>query len=217
MIACEESQTECIAFRSLGCEAYSCDLQQCSGGHPEWHVVGDATSLLRGGQFHTQNGDLHFVECWDLLIAHPPCTYLTNTGARHLWRGHQLQPDRVMLGIQARDLFLKFWWADIPKVVVENPVPSKIFCLPPYTQIVQPFWFGHPVTKKTCLWERGVPELIPTNMVEPVPGRIITRSDGTTRRTCWVMDVTGQDRAKLRSKAFQGMADAMALQWGSAV
>ena len=170
-----------------------------------------------GGQFHTQNGALHFVECWDLLIAHPPCTYLTNAGARHLWRGHQLQPDRVMLGIQARDLFLKFWWADIPKVVVENPVPSKIFCLPPYTQIVHPFWFGHPVTKKTCLWERGVPELIPTNMVEPVPGRIITRSDGTTRRTCWEMDVPGQDRAKLRSKAFQGMADAMAMQWGSVV
>lgn len=167
-----------------------------------------------GGQFRVQNGDLHFVREWDLLIAHPPCTYLTNAGARHLWRGHQLQPDRIMLGIQARDLFMRFWWSDIPKVVVENPVPSTVFCLPPYSQIIQPYQFGHPVTKKTCLWERGVLPLEPTNVVEPTPGRIITRADGSARRSCWEMDISGADRAKLRSKAFSGIAEAMAQQWG---
>lgn len=104
----------------------------------------------------TMDGVGHEVGKWDLLIAHPPCTYLSNAGARHLWKGHELQADRVMLGIQGRDLFMRFWWADIPKICVENPVPSRVFCLPEYTQSIQPYQFGHPYTKKTCLWLKGL-------------------------------------------------------------
>lgn len=153
LIACEESQEVCKAFRARGHEAYSCDLIQPSGGHPEWHILGDALKALEGGQVVTMDGVTHDVGKWDLLIAHPPCTYLTNAGARHIWKGGQLQPDRVQMGILARDLFMRFWYANVPRVVIENPVPSKIFCLPEYSQIIQPFQFGHPVTKKTCLWE----------------------------------------------------------------
>lgn len=168
----------------------------------------------RGGRFSTENGDTHSVEEWDLMVAHPPCIYLTNAGARHLWKGHQLQPERVMLGIQARDLFMRFWWCDIPRIAIENPVPSRVFCLPQYSQIIQPFQFGHPVTKKTCLWLKNLPPLVPTNEVEPTPSRIIVSENGKTRRSCWEMDVKGENRQKLRSKTFPGVAEAMAEQWG---
>ena len=216
LVACEESQTVCIAFRAKGHEAYSCDLVEPSGGHPEWHILGDALEAIRGGKVTTMDGQTHEVGKWDLLIAHPPCTYLTNAGARHLWKGGRLQPDRVRKGLLARDLFMRFWYADIPKMVIENPVPSKIFCLPDYSQIIQPFWFGNPVTKKTCLWLKGVPLLLPTNIVEPIKGREMTLKNGTKRRTCWEMDVKGskEERAKARSKTFPGIAAAMADQWG---
>ena len=131
LIACEESQTVCAAFRRRGHEAYSCDIQEPSGGHPEWHILGDAVPPLRGGQLVTMDDKCHYIDAWDLLIAHPPCTYLSNAGARHLWKGHVLQPDRVMKGIEGRDLFMRFWWADIPRICVENPIPSRVFCLPP--------------------------------------------------------------------------------------
>ena len=218
LIACEESQRVCTAFRQRGHEAYSCDLIDCSGGHPEWHIKADALPLINGNcTFNTMDGKMHQITgAWDLLIAHPPCTYLTNAGARHLWKGGQLQPDRVQKGILARDLFMRFWYADIPRVVIENPVPSKIFCLPEYSQIVQPFQFGHAVTKKTCLWERGVPPLKPTNIVEPVRGRKMVLKNGTTRYSCWEMDCgrSREERAKARSKTFLGIANAMAEQWG---
>ena len=123
LVACEESQTVCKAFRDLGHEAYSCDIKKPSGGHPEWHILNDALKVLAGGQIVTMDGATHDVGKWDLLIAHPPCTYLSNAGARHLWKGHELQADRVMLGILGRDLFMHFWWADIPKICIENPVP----------------------------------------------------------------------------------------------
>lgn len=113
LIACEESQEVCKAFRAKGHEAYSCDIQEPSGGHPEWHILGDALKAIEGGQIVTMDGVAHEVGKWDLLIAHPPCTYLSNAGARHLWKGHELQADRVMLGIQGRDLFMRFWWADV--------------------------------------------------------------------------------------------------------
>ena len=216
LVACEESQAVCKAFRELGHEAYSCDIQECSGGHPEWHILSDAIAALQGGRVTTMDGLEHDVGKWDMLIAHPPCTYLTNAGARHIWKNHQLQPDRVRLGIQARDLFMRFWWADVPCVAVENPVPSSIFCLPEYSQIVQPYQFGHPVTKKTCLWIRGLPKLAPTQIVDPQKGRIMRLKDGTVRRSCWEMDQRGskEDRARARSKTFPGIARAMAEQWG---
>lgn len=128
LIACEESQTVCKAFRERGHEAYSCDIQPPSGGHPEWHILGDAAQLAktRVSVFRTMDGTEHNVD-WDLLIAHPPCTYLSNAGARHLWKGHQLQADRVMEGIKARDFFMEFYHSPIPLRAIENPVPSRVF------------------------------------------------------------------------------------------
>lgn len=114
---------------------------------------------FEGGQIVTMDGETHDVGNWDLLIAHPPCTYLSNAGARHLWKNHQLQEDRVIKGILGRDLFMRFWWADIPKICVENPIPSRVFALPKYTQSIQPYQFGHPFTKKTCLWLKGLSPL----------------------------------------------------------
>lgn len=218
LIACEESQEVCKAFRAKGHEAYSTDIQEPSGGHPEWHVLGDVLPIIDGScKFTTMDGEEHEIAGeWDLLIAHPPCTYLTNAGARHIWKNHQLQPDRVKLGIQARDLFIRFWWANAPRIAIENPVPSSVFCLPEYSQIVQPFWFGNAVTKKTCLWLKNLPPLVPTEVVEPIKGREMVLKDGTVRHSCWEMEQKGskEQRAKARSKTFPGIAKAMAEQWG---
>lgn len=213
LIACEESQEVCKAFRAKGHDAYSCDLQEPSGGHPEWHILGDAVQAMRGGRIVTMDGKFHNIEKWDLLIAHPPCTYLSNAGARHLWKGHQLNADRVTLGIHGRDLFMRFWWADIEKICIENPVPSKVFGLPPYTQTIQPYMFGHEYTKKTCLWLKNLPELIPTELVEPVAtwcpsGSYSNKHDDKHR------GMFTTDRAKNRAKTFPGVAQAMAEQWG---
>lgn len=191
LVACEESQTVCKAFRARGHEAYSADLQPCSGGHPEWHIQGDATALLGDG--------------WDLLIAHPPCTYLSNAGARHLYAGGELNECRYQNGLEGRRLFMKFWEAPIPKVCVENPVPSSIFHLPIYDQTVQPWHFGHPFQKRTCLWLRGLRPLVATDEVgeresSKVPGN-------------W-FNAGGVERQKNRSKTFPGIAEAMAAQWG---
>lgn len=213
LIACEESQEVCKAFRSKGHNAYSCDIQEPSGGHPEWHILGDAVQAMRGGRIVTMDGKFHNIEKWDLLIAHPPCTYLSNAGARHLWKDHQLNADRVTLGIHGRDLFMRFWWADVEKICIENPVPSKVFGLPPYTQTIQPYMFGHEYTKKTCLWLKNLPELIPTELVEPVAtwcpsGSYSNKHDDKHR------GMFTTDRAKNRAKTFHGVAQAMAEQWG---
>lgn len=213
LIACEESQEVCKAFRAKGHEAYSCDVQEPSGGHPEWHILGDALKALEGGQVVTMDGVTHDVGKWDLLIAHPPCTYLSNAGARHLWKGHQLQANRVMFGIQGRDLFMRFWWEDVPRICVENPVPSKVFCLPPYTQAVQPYEYGHPYSKKTCLWLKALPPLFPTDIVEPVatwcPSGSYAHKHNERNKGMFTTD-----RAKNRAKTFPGIAKAMAEQWG---
>ena len=148
-----------------------------------------------------------------MLIAHPPCTYLSNAGARHLWKGHELQADRVMLGIQSRDLFMQVLWSSIPLICVENPVPSKVFCLPQYTQSIQPYMFGHPYTKKTCLWLKGLPPLKSTNIVKPVatwcPSGSYSHKHGEQHKGMFTTD-----RAKNRAKTFPGIANAMAEQWG---
>lgn len=159
LIACEESQTVCKAFRALGYEAYSCDVQEPSGGHPEWHILGDALPLLNGGvEFTTMDGRTHRVSGkWDMIIAFPPCTKTSNAGARHLWRGGRLNISRYYDGLCGKALFLAIWAADCDRVVIENPTPSKIFDYPAPTQAVQPCEYGHPYTKKTLLWERGVP------------------------------------------------------------
>lgn len=213
LIACEESQEVCKAFRKLGHEAYSCDIQEPSGGHPEWHIHSDALEAVKGGSVITMDGESHEVGKWDLLIAHPPCTYLSNAGARHLWKGHQLQADRVTLGIEARDFFMRFYLADIKRIAVENPVPSKVFAMPPYTQTIQPYEYGHPYTKKTCLWLKGLPKLTPTDIVEPTATWCPSGSySGTHSDRHRGMFTT--DRARNRAKTFPGIAKAMAEQWG---
>ena len=166
LVACEESQAVTIEMRRLGHEAYSCDIEPCSGGHPEWHIMQDVIPLINGRcKFKTMDGKEHEITSkWDLLICHPPCTYLSNAGARHLWKGHKLNEERYQKGLEAKAFFETLWKADCDRVVVENPVPSRIYELPPYTQTVQPHdYYGkeHPYTKKTCLWERGVKPLVP--------------------------------------------------------
>lgn len=161
LVACEESQAVCIAFRKLGHEAYSCDTQECSGGHPEWHIKGDVLPLINGNKpFITMDGDLHaIVGTWDLLIAFPPCTYLTNAGSVRLRIKGEINKERMAKAVEAKAFFMKFLEADCQKICVENPTPGKIHQLPQYTQAIQPWWFGHPYTKRTCLWLKNLPPL----------------------------------------------------------
>ena len=205
LVACEESQTVCKAFRERGHEAYSCDIQEPSGGHPEWHILGDAIAALDGGVITTMDGKQHDVSKWDLLIAHPPCTYLSNAGARFLYPKGVLNEDRLKLGLAAKDFFMAFYNADCEKICIENPTPSRVYELPEYTQVIQPWMFGHPVQKRTCLWLKGLEPLKPTEIVEErqsskVPGNWFNKG--------------GKERQKNRAKTFQGIAKAMAEQWG---
>lgn len=180
-------------------------------------ILNGTSSAMRwkpfgGGVIRTMDGQMHNIGKWDMMIAHPPCTYLSNAGARHLWKGHELQADRVMKGIQGRDLFMRLWWCDIPHICIENPVPSKVFCLPPYTQIIQPYQFGHPYTKKTCLWLKNLKLLVPTNEVKPIatwcPSGSYSGKHGERYRGMFTTD-----RAKNRAKTFSGVALAMSEQW----
>ena len=205
LVACEESQTVCKAFRERGHEAYSCDIQEPSGGHPEWHILGDAIAALGGGVITTMDGKQHDVSKWDLLIAHPPCTYLSNAGARFLYPKGVLNEDRLKLGLAAKDFFMAFYNADCEKICIENPTPSRVYELPKYTQVIQPWMFGHPVQKRTCLWLKGLEPLKPTEIVEErqsskVPGNWFNKG--------------GKERQKNRAKTFPGIAAAMAEQWG---
>lgn len=216
LIACEESQRVCIAFRERGHEAYSCDIQDCSGGHPEWHIKGDALEAIRGGTITTCDGVHHDIGKWDLLIAHPPCTYLSNAGACRLYpHKGQLDLERYRKGLAAKAFFLAFLNADIPRVAVENPVSSKIFDMPEHTQEIQPYQFGHPYTKKTRLWLRNLPPLTPTNVTEPV-APYVPSGTGRKDKSKYGAARRGAD-AKERSKTFPGIAEAMAEQWGGGV
>lgn len=207
LIACEESQAVCKAFRDKGHEAYSCDIIECSGGHPEWHIRWDAIGLINGNcTFMTCDGVLHKIDGrWDMLIAHPPCTYLSNAGARFLYPKGVLNEERLAKGLEAKEFFMHFYNADCPKIAIENPVPSRVYDLPPYTQTVQPFEHGHPFRKKTCFWLKGLPPLIPTDIVEE---RQSTKIAGN-----W-FNHGGKERQKNRAKTFPGIAKAMADQWG---
>jgi hypothetical protein len=215
LIACEESQRVCTEFRRLGHRAFSCDIIDCSGGHPEWHIQQSVLPLINGRcTFKTTDGVQHTImERWDMIIAFPPCTKTSNAGARHLWKGGTLNIQRYYDGLCGKALFLAIWAADCEKVVIENPTPSKVFEYPEPTQAIQPYQFGHPFTKKTLLWERGVAPLEPTNIVEAkknlCPSGSYSHKHGEEHRGIFTTD-----RAKNRSKTFEGIAKAMAEQWG---
>lgn len=217
LVACEESQVVTIALRALGHDAFSCDVISCSGNHPEWHIKQDVTRVLSPGDhgfnFMTMDGMYHtLAKRWDMIIAFPPCTYLSNAGARHLWKNHVLNQERYENGIKARAFFMQFYNADCDRIAIENPTPSKIFELPKKTQVVQPYMFGHPYTKRTQLWLKGLPLLEATNLVLPerswCPSGSYSGNHGEKHRGMFT-----SDRAKNRSKTFQGIADAMAEQW----
>lgn len=198
LVACEESQAVTKELRARGHDAYSCDILECSGGHPEWHLQQDVTELLS--------------QKWDMIIAFPPCTYLTNAGARHLWKNHELNEERYAKGMEARAFFMKFYEADCPMVAIENPTPSRVYGIPPHSQVIQPYQFGHPYTKRTQLWLRGLPPLKPTNIVEPertwCPSGSYSGKHNDKHR-----GVFTKDRPRQRSKTFEGIAKAMAEQW----
>lgn len=214
LVACEESQAVTKEFRRKGHEAYSCDIIDCSGGHPEWHIRWDVIPLLDGNcSFITCDGELHRIEGkWDMILAFPPCTYLTNAGARHLWKNHELNQERYAKGQEAKEFFMKFYNADCPKIAIENPTPSKIYDLPKPSQTIQPWQFGHPFTKRTNLWLKGLPELQPTEIVTPertwCPSGSYSKKHGEKHRGMFTTD-----RARNRSKTFPGIAKAMAEQW----
>lgn len=214
LIACEESQEVCKAFRARGHEAYSCDVQEPSGGHPEWHILGDALEALNGGKIVTMDGIEHNVGKWDMLIAHPPCTYLSNAGARWLYAGGNLNQDRYKKGLDGKDFFLKFFNADCDKIAVENPIPSSIYDLPPYTQVIQPYEYGEPWSKKTCLWLKGLPKLIPTEIVSDHKPFCSSGSYSKSHDPKYMGASRKGGSAKSRSKTFPGIAKAMADQWG---
>lgn len=219
LVACEESQAVCKAFREKGHEAYSCDIIECSGGRPEWHIQGDVIPLLNGKcSFKTCDGAEHTVDGkWDMIIAHPPCTYLTVTGNRwfNVERYGQNAIERLKARTEAVAFFMNLYAADCEKVAVENPVGvmSSLFRSP--DQIINPYQFGDPFEKKTCLWLKGLPQLTPTNIVEPPPRK---QFDSGKTMPAWYADVwhlPKEERAKLRSKTFPGIAKAMAEQWGN--
>lgn len=191
LVACEESQRVCIAFREKGHEAYSCDIQPCSGGHPEWHIQGDVLPLLS--------------ENWDLLIAHPPCTFLSNAGAVRMFPNGELNRERYEKALAAREFFYKFLNADVPRICVENSMPLSFLGLPKPDCIIQPWQFGQPYTKRTFLWLRNLPPLVPTELVY---GNILPWV------SCHQQKKGIATSKKIRSKTFPGIARAMAEQWG---
>ena len=206
LIACEESQTVCKAFRQLGFEAFSCDLQECSGGHPEWHFKQDIFKIIRMG-------------IWDAMIAFPPCTHLAVSGAA--WFEQKRKDGRQQEGI---DFFMKIANAPVPRIAIENPVGimSKLYRKP--DQIIQPYYFGDEASKKTCLWLKNLPplyhnekqNLFDDNITHVGKGEVITYESGN-RMAKWYAELRNlpkEERSKERSKTFQGIANAMAAQWG---
>lgn len=221
LVACEESQRVCVAFREKGHIAFSCDILPCSGGHPEWHIMDDVSKYLNGMAnpfdffFVTQDGEWHCMpEKWDMIIAHPPCTYLSNAGARWLYAGGQLNKERYRKGLEGKDFFLSILNADCPRIAVENPVPSSIYGLPECSQIIQPFYFGEPWSKKTCLWLKGLDTLHPTDMLTDYKPYCSSGSYSGSHDPKYKGASRKGGSAKSRSKTFWGIARAMAEQWG---
>ena len=220
LVACEESQAVCKAFRKRGFEAYSCDIQECSGGHPEWHIHGDALKAMMGGQVVTQDGESHFIDKWDLMIAHPPCTYLSNVCTR----GFSLKctqaekvVDRWKQRAEAAVFFMYFALAPIEHICIENPVGFMNTAYRKADQIIDPYMFAENVddkenyvTKRTCFWTKNLPNLKANNLPRPNNAELFGRHPSGKAKT-WEESIHG---GVARSKTFPGVAKAMAEQWG---
>ncbi len=199
LVACEESQEVCKAFRARGHEAYSCDIQDCSGGKPEWHIKADALELLKMR--------------WDMIVAFPPCTFMTNAGAVRMRVGGEIVEERLEKAMEAKAFFMRFYEADCQKIAIENPTPMKLIGLPEYSQAIQPYFFGHPYSKRTCLWLKGLPPLMPTDVLnyhEPYVNGGFKDKHGNYRK----FQGRKERDPKTRAKTFPGIAKAMAEQWG---
>ena len=201
LIACEESQAECKAFRELGHKAYSCDIQSCrKSGNPAWHIKGDVTPYLDGRtQFYTQDGKHHHLSRWHLIIAHPPCTYLCKVSAVHLVQDGKINEERMAKLREGRAFFYRCLEANAPFVAVENPLPLRIAQLPPPSCYIDPSWFGVKYTKKTLYWLKNLPPIM-AGAVNPDAKCYVTAS-----------------RGKYRSRTFPQVAAALAEQWGEYV
>ena len=198
LIACEESQAITKAFRELGYNAYSCDLLPSSGGHPEWHIKGDAIAEAYSGKY-------------DMMIAHPPCTYISRAGARWMYpTAGNLSKERFDKAIEAKDFFIKLLNAPIPYIAVENPTPLKVVKLPKQSQTIQPYEYGHPYSKRTLLWLKNLPLLIPTKIVSDYKPYLPSNTGGKKRGQKYQFKNISQ---KESSKTFSGIAKAMAQQW----
>lgn len=219
LVACEESQRVTKEFRKLGHEAYSCDLLECSGGHPEWHINESVIPILNGDcSFTTMDGVKHTIEGkWDLIIAHPPCTYLTVTGNRwfNVERYGEAAIERHKNREEAAEFFMVLANADCNHIAIENPVGYMSTFWRKPDQIIQPYMFGDSAEKKTCLWLKGLPNLKETDVVKP-PER--TKFDSGKTMPTWYAEawhLPKEERARLRSKTFPGIAKAIADQWST--
>ena len=230
LVACEESQRVCSAFRARGHEAYSCDIIDPSGGHPEWHIKQDVLSILDpydtspdapvadpGILFKTMDEQFHFVPRWDLIIAHPPCTYLTVTGNRwfNIEKYGDKARERWKLREEAINFFMAFINADCDHIAVENPIGIMSTNYRKPDQIIQPYYFGDPFEKKTCLWLKGLPLLKKTNEVTP---EARTKYASGKSLPTWFAEAASlppAERSRIRSQTFPGFAEAMAEQWGN--
>ena|ERR1700748_1203208 len=223
LVACEESQAVCIAFRNKGHKAYSCDIQECSGGHPEWHIVNDVIKIIEGGYFNTQNGDLHQVWEWDLMIAHPPCTYLSYVGNSwfNIDKYGIKSRERHKQRIKALEFFCSLWWCNIPKICIENPRGYVANYIKP-TQLIHPYYYGDSATKATLLWLKNLPPLMhsKTDSLFEAKTHVYKgemRKDGSgslSHHGNEIWSLPDAERKKIRSKTFPGIAQAMADQWG---
>lgn len=219
LVACEESQAVCKAFRERGIEAWSCDIQECSGGHPEWHICCDVLPLLNGNcSFFTQDGHTHtHTHRWDLIIAHPPCTYLTTT-ANSWYRvekwgeaAYKRQKERY----KAIVFFMAFVYAECKHIAIENPVGVINTAYRYPDCIVHPYYFGDDAKKKTCFWLKNLPPLRATNMITPSTIKTGHGTDSPWHAITW--NLPPKERAKARSKTYPGIAAAMADQWGAVI
>lgn len=224
LIACEESQRVTLEMRRLGHEAYSCDIEPCSGGHPEWHIQQDVLPLLDGFcRFETADGKSHAINGrWDMVAAFPPCTYLTSAGTRHYslkCSSAEKIAERIKKRAEAADFFLAFAGADCDRIAIENPVGYMNTYWRKPDQIIHPYFFGDSAKKRTCLWLKGLPKLEPTDMLpEPEPVYICQGEKCQGKKIGWCEGMRGikggqKERARARSRTFPGIAEAMARQW----